>query len=213
MRKLLTLLFAFLSSVVFSQEADTTGIKKDSVPATPWVLYHAIEARLDTVLDDDQSDRRKLDEFSRLHNTRKLDSLWEVIGKKDDINLAKVKAVLDKYGWLGINEIGEKANLALFIVIQHADSLTQMTYLPMMRQAVKDGKAKADHLALLEDRVLTNQGKPQMYGSQVRTNRSGKNEFFPIADERNVNKRRTSVGLEPLEIYARNFGIDYHLSK
>ena len=211
MKKTLLIALSILHLAVYGQ--DSAGVKKDSVPATPWALYHAIEARLDTVLDDDQSDRRKLDEFSKLHNPRKLDSLWEVIGKKDDINLAKVTAILDKYGWLGINEIGEKANLALFIVIQHADSLTQVTYLPMMRQAVKDGKAKAEDLALLEDRVLTEQGKPQIYGSQVRTNKAGKNEFFPIADERNVNKRRGSVGLEPLEVYARNFGIDYHLPK
>jgi len=88
-----------------------------------------------------------------------------------------------------------------------------VTYLPMLRQAVKDGKAKPEHLALLEDRVLTKQGKPQTYGSQVRTGKTGKYEFFPIQDERNVNKRRAAVGLEPLEAYARNFGIEYHLPK
>ncbi|MDO6435220.1 hypothetical protein Q4E93_31680 [Flavitalea sp. BT771] len=211
MKKTLLIALSLFHLAVYGQ--DSAGVKKDSVPATPWALYHAIEARLDTVLDDDQSARRKLDEFSKQHNTRRSDSLWKVIRKKDDANLAKVKDILDKYGWLGIDEIGEKANLALFLVIQHADSLTQVTYLPMMRLAVKDGKAKAEHLALLEDRVLTNQGKPQIYGSQVRTNRAGKNEFFPIGDEGNVNKRRAAVGLEPLEEYARNFGIDYHLPK
>jgi len=39
----------------------------------------------------------------------------------DSINLAKVKAILEKYGWLGPQDIGRKANLALFLVIQHAD--------------------------------------------------------------------------------------------
>jgi len=211
MNKILSVALSILSLAVHGQ--DTAGVRKDSVQPTPWALYHAIEARLDSILEEDQSGRRMLDDLSKKHNTRKVDSLWKVIGKKDAANLANVKEILDKYGWLGINEIGEKANLALFLVIQHADSLTQVTCLPMMRQAVKEGKAKAEHLALLEDRVLTNQGKPQMYGSQVRTNRSGKNEFFPIADERNVNRRRESVGLEPLEEYARNFGIDYHLPK
>jgi len=61
MRKLLTLLFAFLSSVVFSQEADTTGIKKDSVPATPWVLYHAIEARLAAFRSEHKQDMRPVE--------------------------------------------------------------------------------------------------------------------------------------------------------
>ena len=139
----------------------------------------------------------------------------KVMGDKDSVNLVKVTEILDKYGWLGIDEIGEKANTALFIVIQHADgdSGVQAKYLPMMREAVKKKKAQPDQLALLEDRILTNQGKPQIYGTQVHAAKNGKNVFFPIADERNVNKRRSSVGLEPLEVYARYFGIDYHLPK
>ncbi|HVW59497.1 MAG TPA: DUF6624 domain-containing protein [Puia sp.] len=215
MKKLLSLLFAALSSAVHGQ--DTTGVKKDSVLDRPWALYHAIEARLDTVFDDDQSGRRYIDTIARKYglHSRKMDSLLKVMGNKDSMNLVKVTAILDKYGWLGIDDIGEKANTALFIVIQHADGDTaiQRKYLPMMRQAVKDGKAKADQLALLEDRVLTNQGKPQIYGTQVHAGKNGKNVFFPISDERNVNKRRAAMGLDPLEVYARYFGIDYHLPK
>jgi hypothetical protein len=208
MKKLLPFLFVLPISIVHGQ--DSARVKKDSIP---WALYHAIEARLDTVFDEDQSGRQKLSDPAIQHNRKRTDSLWKVIRKKDSINLEKVKAVLDQYGWLGIDEIGEKANMTLFLVVQHADSLTQVTYLPMMREAVQQGKARPENLALLEDRVLTRQGKPQIYGSQVRTGKSGKYEFFPIGDERNVNNRRSAVGLEPLEIYARNFGIDYHLPK
>ena len=100
--------------------------------------------------------------------------------------------------------------MAVFLVIQHSDSLTQVTYLPMMRTAVQQGAARAEDLALLEDRVLTEQGKPQIYGSQVRMDSAGKASFFPILDEINVNRRRASVGLGPLEEYARYFGIRYH---
>lgn len=211
MRKLLPLLIVLLPSAVLGQ--DTSLVKKDSVQDRPWALYHAIEARLDSVYDEDQSDRKKLDDPFIKRSSRRIDSLWKVIGEKDDVHQTKVKEVLDHYGWLGIDDIGEKANTTLWLIIQHADSLTQVTYLPMMRQAVQQGKAKSDQLALLEDRVLTGQGKPQIYGSQVKALKTGKYEFFPIGDERNVNKRRAAVGLEPLEVYARNFGIDYHLPK
>ncbi|MEO6540026.1 MAG: DUF6624 domain-containing protein, partial [Ferruginibacter sp.] len=57
------------------------------------------------------------------------------------------------------------------------------------------------------------QGKEQIYGSQVKMNDAGKYEFFPIKDERNVNKRRASVGLQPLEEYAKYFDIEYVLPK
>lgn len=215
MRKLLPLLFVVLSSAVHGQ--DTAGVKKDSVQDRPWALYHAIEARLDSVFDDDQSGRRYIDTITRKYglHSRQMDSLMRIMGDKDSINLVKVTAILDKYGWLGIDDIGEKANTALFIVIQHADGDTaiQRKYLPVMRLAVQHKKAQPDQLALLEDRVLTNQGKPQIYGTQVHAGKNGKNVFFPITDERNVNKRRAAIGLEPLEVYARYFGIDYHLPK
>jgi hypothetical protein len=126
----------------------------------------------------------------------------------------KVKNIIDTYGWLGPDEIGEQGALTIFLVIQHSDSLTQVTYLPALRQAVKKGKAQPQSLALLEDRSLINQGKEQIYGSQVRRNeQTGKNEFFPIRDEANVNKRRASVGLQPLEEYAKFFGFEYVLPK
>jgi hypothetical protein len=101
--------------------------------------------------------------------------------------------------------------MAVFLVIQHSDSQTQVTYLPAMRTAVQLGAARAEDLALLEDRILTEQGKPQIYGSQVRMDSAGKASFFPILDEINVNRRRATVGLGPLEDYAHYFGINYQL--
>jgi len=47
----------------------------------------------------------------------------------------------------------------------------------------------------------------------IRRNEQGKYEFFPIVDEVNVNKRRASVGLPPLEEYAKYFGVEYVLPK
>jgi hypothetical protein len=199
MTKILAIALALFSLTVHGQDSTT------------WVKYHAIQAKLDSLYDLDQSDRVLMQKYFKKNDSQKVDSLAAVISDKDESNLSQVKAVLDKDGWLGINEIGEKANLVLFLVIQHADSLTQVNYLPMMREAVAAGRAKPKHLALLEDRVLTNQGKPQIYGSQVHRNKKGQDEFFPIGDERNVNVRRAAVGLEPLEEYARNFNIKYHL--
>jgi hypothetical protein len=84
---------------------------------------------------------------------------------KDSGNQLKVKAILDKYGWVGEDEIGPQANNTLFLMIQHADLATQQTYLPMMRKAVADSKAEPSALALLEDRVALGEKRRQTYGS------------------------------------------------
>lgn len=179
-------------------------------------LNKPLVALLDSIYIEDQGDRRNIDTIQKQFGwqSRQMDSLWKKINYQDSVNLIRVKNIIDTYGWLGPDKVGQQGATTIFLVIQHADSLTQVMYLPKMREAVKNGKAQPGNLALLEDRVLTNQGKKQIYGSQVRHNeQTGKNEFFPIQDEANVNKRRASVGLQPLEEYAKFFGIDYVLPK
>ena len=170
---------------------------------------------IDTVYKEDQTDRLKIASLEKQYGWQsgQMQSLLNKINTQDSINLSKVKKIIDTYGWPGPDEVGKQGAQTIFLVIQHADSLTQATYLPVMQEAVKKGKAQPEALAFLEDRVMTNQGKEQIYGSQIKSNEKGKYEFYPIKDETNVNKRRASVGLEPLEEYAKRFDINYVLPK
>lgn len=174
-----------------------------------------LAARLDTIYQQDQGSRTKLDSLQKKFGweSEQVQSLLPSMMTQDSLNLIELKKIIDTYGWLGPDEVGTRGASTIFLVIQHADSLTQVTYFPIMQQAVKKGKAKPQDLALLEDRILTKQGKEQVYGSQVRINEAGKFEFFPIKDELNVNKRRATVGLGPLEEYAKYFNINYILPK
>ncbi|MCW3084769.1 MAG: hypothetical protein JWP12_2135 [Bacteroidetes bacterium] len=161
-------------------------------------LNETLSVQLNAILKSDQEYRQgSMDDASQM-------------GKNDYFNLIKVEAILDKYGWLGVDEVGEEGNTALFLVIQHADLRTQEKYLPMMTQAVMNHKAKGAQWALLEDRVTLVQTGRQIYGSQViKDETTGLNRIAPIQNEATVNKRRAQVGLESLEIYAKKFGIDY----
>jgi len=139
---------------------------------------------------------------------------WQDLIRKmtiqDQSNLKYVSRILKKHGWISYDTIGYKANQALFLIIQHADSGTQEKYLPLLRQAVKDHKASGSELALLEDRFLIKHGKNQIYGSQVNCDSTGKNCWvFPIDDEVNVDKRRIEVGLQPLAEYLKEWNIVY----
>jgi hypothetical protein len=176
-----------------------------------------IVSLLDSVRDDDQRGRLKIDDIGGKYGYKsgEMDKLWQDIGIRDSINLTRVEAILDKYGWIGPEVIGDQGNLTLFLVIQHADQKTQEKYLPIMREAAKEGKAKASALAYLEDRVALGEGKKQIYGSQVnRDAKTGKYSFCPIEDEPNVDKRREAVGLGPLRYYANfSFNFDYQIPK
>ena len=131
----------------------------------------------------------------------------------DSCNLVQIEKLIEIYGWLGKSFAGTMGNYTVFLVIQHADSATQKKYLPMMEKSVENGESRMQDLALLQDRVLMREGKPQIYGTQVVYNKTGGQEFWKIEDEKNVNVRRAKAGLPPIEEYAKYFGIDYTLPK
>ena len=146
--------------------------------------------------------------------SKEMKNHWRAIQKKDSINLIKVKAILDTYGWLGADVVGEQGNSTLFLVIQHSDQATQERYLPMMREAVKNGKAQSSSLALLIDRVALGQGKRQIYGSQI--GRDPETQVYyvsPLEDPDNVDKRRAEVGLGPLAEYLNHWQIKWDVEQ
>ncbi len=176
----------------------------------------ALVASLDSIYDDDQKFRKQSKEVESKYgwDSKEVKDLWKIIGEKDSLNLIKVKNILDTRGWLGEDVVGEWGNTTLFLVIQHADIKTQEQYLPMMREAVKNGRAKGSSLALLEDRVALRQGRKQIYGSQI--NRDNKTQYSyvaPLEDPDNVDKRRAEVGLQPLAEYLLNWNITWDVEQ
>ncbi len=158
----------------------------------------AIKMQLEFIRDRDQKTRKGRDSAA-------------FISYIDSTNLVQVELLISKYGWLGKSFVGVRGNQTCFLVIQHSDSATQVKYLPMMQKSVEEGESSAADFALLQDRVLMQQGKKQTYGSQIVFDKQGNNIFYPIEDEINVNLRRAKVGLQPIEEYAKFFGIDYKL--
>ncbi|MCF8450282.1 MAG: hypothetical protein K9G49_10475 [Taibaiella sp.] len=171
-------------------------------------LNKNLVAILDTVSQQDQRYRQQLADIENQHgkNSKEVKELWKIINKYDSVNLKKVTAILEQYGWPGADLVGEEGAATVFLVIQHADLKTQDKYLPSMREAVKKGIASPASLAMLEDRVALRHGKKQIYGSQVTSDANG-DYLAPLADPDNVDKRRAEVGLGPLADYLLNFSI------
>lgn len=133
---------------------------------------------------------------------------------QDSIDQVKVCAILDRFGWLGPQMVGEEGNSTFFFVIQHADLPIQIKYLPMLRAAVKDGRAQGRYLALLEDRVNLRQGKKQVYGSQVGWDeKTDWHYMLPLEDPDHVDQRRAAVGLPPLAEYLQNWQMTWNVDQ
>ncbi|MBK9735077.1 MAG: hypothetical protein IPO92_08980 [Saprospiraceae bacterium] len=179
-------------------------------------LNKPLVAILDSIYVEDQKYRQEIDGIEKKYGweSKEMKDHWKIINEKDSINLIQVKSILDNYGWLGADVVGGQGNSTLFLVIQHSDQATQEKYLPMMREAVKNGKAQGSSLALLEDRVALKQAKRQIYGSQI--GRDPDTQIYyvsPLEDPDNVDKRRAEVGLGPLSEYVNHWQIKWDVAQ
>ena len=86
--------------------------------------------------------------------------------------------------------------------------LLSMTDLRKYGRVVNEGAALSA-VALMEDRILMENGRKQKYGSQLRSQGDGPLLLYPVEDPEHVNERRAAMGLETIEAYLKRFGIDY----
>jgi hypothetical protein len=180
------------NGIYYTKYITAASMVKDSFDLT------AIKKELSVLWDRDQKTRASGDSTAFMQYI-------------DSCNLAQVEFLIAKYGWMGKSLVGGRGNQAMFLVIQHADLAIQEKYFPLMQQSVDEGESRASEVAMLQDRILMREGKNQIYGSQVVYSKTGEQIFYPIEDEKNVNIRRAKVGMQSLEEYAKNFGIDYKL--
>lgn len=179
-------------------------------------MDEALISILDTIFKEDQGLRIQAEEIEKKYGweSEEMKAHVKILQEKDSIHLIKIKEILDERGWLGADVIGNQGNLTLFLVIQHSKPETQNMYLPMMREAVKNGNAHGSHLALLEDRVALGKGEKQIYGSQIgQDQNTGKYYVSPLIDPDNVDKRRAEVGLGPIQEYVSNWGISWNVEE
>ena len=128
----------------------------------------------------------------------------------DGENIKRVEEIIAKYGYPGKALVGTPQNRAAWIVIQHSSPQMIQKYLPMLREAVKNGDLDRQSLALTEDRNLMYQGKKQIYGSQF-FEVNGKPAFWPIENSEKVNELRKEAGfVQTIEEYSKDlYGKDF----
>ena len=119
----------------------------------------------------------------------------------DARNLPRIKRIVDEHGFPSEAMVGRGGFNAAWLLVQHADAD------PAFQQRVLESLTSnrliaGEQLAMLTDRVLRAQGKPQRYGSQF--TREG-DRWVPQPIEEpvaEVDERRASLGMMPLADYA-----------
>lgn len=76
-----------------------------------------------------------------------------------------------------------------------------------VQQAVSAGSASPRELAFLRDRTLVNEGRKQVYGTQIAGVKDGAPVPWPCEEPERMDELRAEVGIEPFGEYVAKFSM------
>lgn len=171
-------------------------------------------------IDSETSESRKneiLVETGYSANDLSNGKVFMIMNKRDSINLIRIEEIIAKHGYPGKTLVGEPTNEAAWHVIQHSKKIAY--YYPMIEEAGSTNELPFTRVAMMHDRLLTQEGKEQLYGTQgsgmyILSPTSGKKEFWryiwPIQNAEFVNELRKEAGFtSTVEENAKRMGIVY----
>ena len=190
---------------------------EDSTPK----LNLNIKERLDSIAVQDQKYRKLLQTQDRderialgksmgLSEAEATGDLWQMQAVLDSVNMIYVEKIFNEKGYPGKTMVGEPTNTAAWSVLQHnPDKIPE--YLPLIKKAGEAGELPMRLVAMMEDRYLMNENRPQIYGTQGRVENNGEKFIWPIEDAENVNEKRKIAGFDTtIEEYSKQlFGEDF----
>ncbi|MEW1658017.1 MULTISPECIES: DUF6624 domain-containing protein [unclassified Streptomyces] len=119
----------------------------------------------------------------------------------------RLTEIMDAHGWPTEDRFGADAARAAWLIAQHADRQldVQRRALRLLERAVADGLAAPRDLAFLQDRTRVNEGREQVYGTQIAGVRDGAPVPWPCQDPERMDQRRAEVGIPPFDDYVAQF--------
>jgi len=121
----------------------------------------------------------------------------------DARHTARMKEILVVHGWPTVSLVGEDGARSAWLLVQHADADPAFQRLCLEKmKSVAAGDVSPIDVAYLTDRVLVNEGKKQIYGTQF-WNADGELVPRPIEDESRVEALRAALGMISMQEYHR----------
>lgn len=167
------------------------------------------------ILDRDQAGRKALEQLEteamkagRQADPARVAAIWDKQNRDDAVNRRWLDELVARCGWPRTPNVEKPVLEVAWFVLQHADQepiAYRLKYLPYLQQSVARGDLPAKRLAMYEDRLLLQQGKPQRYGSQATSADGGVSLLTPVEDPEHLDARRKAMGLPPICEYLQHF--------
>lgn len=134
----------------------------------------------------------------RFHNEHPLvRQLWRTIHLSDSINTLYIDSLISASGYPGVDRVGPDGSKNMWLLIQHADSSSQLRLFPSMRASCGQGYTPMKYCAYVSDRIMCAQPPHEtVYGCDMKVFPDGVARMLP-KDPQCVNLFREKVGLAP----------------
>ena len=173
----------------------------------PWGSI-GVRMQLESMMNDSVSAQQRAEaaETSKGRDSPEANALRQELRAIDQRNVQRLDQIIAAHGWPKLREVGVYASVSAYLIVHSASLPDQKRYLPLIRQAVAEHQLPADNIAMLEDKILRNEGKKQLYGTQLKKGKSDCLEPYPVSDEKHLDQRRKALGLTPVAEYVQFLG-------
>lgn len=133
--------------------------------------------------------------------------LWAHGAEIDKANTATLKELLKVHRWFTVSAFGKEADSNAWLLVQHADQDVpfQKQVLDILTTLYAAGETNPSNFAYLWDRVASNEGRKQRYGTQGKCVGAGSWEPNELEDPAKIEELRASVGLRSMAEYKALF--------
>ena len=171
--------------------------REQALPPVHQVRFPAMQRALLAMMREDQHEREK---GFGTNATREAE---QALLDGDARRLSTLHGMLAG-GFPTPRDVGYDGVSAAWLLLQHADADPGFQR-RMLDQLLADPEryaVRSDELAMLVDRVLLHEGKPQRYGTQFEPAQDGSWRPRPIENATQLAALREQAGLMPMETYA-----------
>lgn len=160
-----------------------------------------IDSLLKVVLHNDQKVRHN---YNQSHDPKEKETYLRQWDRTDSINQSIVLPIVDSIINGRLEGLSDNSWRACFMVLQHADSPTQLKYLPFVTEYYRKGHILNYEYLIYVDRIHANQRKAQPFGSQSAEFTNGKRIFLPMLPKAQRDSLLQTLGIAPENVQIRN---------
>ncbi len=170
---------------------------------TVWILVRQgiiVKQREIKIVNIDCSKKDSLFEIIEQRTINRNSVDFKTIIENDYLNVESSISFIKSCGSPKVENISNDQAYYLFLSIHHSPNKEVLEeYFNTIKQMWLDGYLEVESFALIQDRLLVHQNKPQLYGTQYDDN----DKLFEVDNLDSVKVRRRRSGMEPLEDYIR----------